>query len=82
MIYQEASSSDSDDADEVEVVKVKKPSKTKPQQQEQPQQPQVKTPVNNSYSNLLYESSIDKLKSRMMEDRAKYLISSIMPSYG
>ena len=82
VIYQEASSSDSDDADEVEVVKVKKPSKSKPQQQEQTPQQQVKPPINNSYSNLLYESSIDKLKSRMMEDRAKYLISSIMPSYG
>jgi hypothetical protein len=82
VIYQEASSSDSDDADEVEIVKVKKPSKQKPQQQQEPQQQQVKPPVNNSYSNLLYESSIDKLKSRMMEDRAKYLISSIMPSYG
>ena len=82
VIYQEASSSDSDDADEVEVVKVKKPSKSKPQQQEQTPQQQVKPPINNSYSNLLYESSIDKLKSRMMEDRAKYLISSIMPNYG
>ena len=80
MIYQEASSSDSDGADEVEIVKVKKPSKIKPQENEV--QPSIKQPVNNSYSNLLYESSIDKLKSRMMEDRAKYLISSIMPSYG
>jgi len=77
VIYQEASSSDSDNADEVEIVKVKK----QPKQIKQPE-PQQKPLINNSYSNLLYESSIDKLKSRMMEDRAKYLISSVMPSYG
>ena len=77
VIYQEASSSDSDNADEVEIVKVKK----QPKQIKQPE-PQQKPVINNSYSNLLYESSIDKLKSRMMEDRAKYLISSVMPSYG
>ena len=87
VIYQEASSSDSDGADEVEIVKVKKPSKIKPQEHEvrnsaHEPQPPIKQPVNNSYSNLLYESSIDKLKSRIMEDRAKYLISLIMLSYG
>ena len=82
MIYQEASSSDSDGADEVEIVKVKK--QPKPKQQPEPEsepKPQPKPQINNSYSNLLYESSIDKLKSRMMEDRAKYLISSVLPVY-
>jgi len=80
VIYQEASSSDSDGADEVEIVKVKKqPKQPKPEPEPKPQQKPV---INNSYSNLLYESSIDKLKSRMMEDRAKYLVQSVMPSYG
>jgi hypothetical protein len=72
VIYQEASSSDSDGADEVEIVKVKKQSK-KPPLQPKPE------PV--TYSNLIYESSIDKLKSRMMDERAKHLVSSLMPQY-
>ena len=82
VVYQEASSSDSDDADEVEVVKVKKQSKNKiipvEKPTQQPQQPQI---INNSYSNLLYEASVDKLKSRMMDERAKMLIMGVMPNY-
>ena len=79
IVYQEASSSDSDDVDEVEVVKVKKQSKKKEiiEHKNQPQQN-----INNSYSNLLYEASVDKLKNRMMDERAKHLIMSVMPSYG
>ena len=38
--------------------------------------------TNYSYSNLLYESSVDKLKNRMNEERAKHLIMSVMPNYG
>ena len=78
VIYQEASS-DSDSADEVEVVKVKKSSKNKNIENVKPQ-PQQNN--NNSYSNLLYESSIDNLKNRMMNERARSLVMSIMPSYG
>ena len=37
---------------------------------------------NNSYSNLLYESSIDNLKNRMMNERANMLVMSVLPSYG
>ena len=86
IVYREASSSesDSDDADEVEVVKVKK-NKNKKQQPPQPQpqpQPQKNYNDNNSYSNLLYESSIDNLKKRMMDERARSLVMSVMPSYG
>ena len=76
-MYQEASSSDSDDADEVEVVKVKK-NKNKKNQIEHKPQPKND---NNSYSNLLYESSIDNLKNRMMNERAKMLVMSVMPNY-
>ena len=77
IVYQEASSSDSDDADEVEVVKVKKPIKEKKTIEHKPPQND-----NNSYSNLLYESSVDKLKTRMMNERARNLIMSVMPNYG
>ena len=81
VVYQEASSSDSDDTDEVEVVKVKKQSKNKIIPVEKPPPPQQPV-VNNSYSNLLYEASVDKLKSRMMDERAKMLVMSVMPNYG
>jgi hypothetical protein len=61
IVYQEASSSDSDDADEVEeVVKVKKQSKNKIIPVDKPPPPQQN--VNHSYSNLLYESSVDKFE--------------------
>ncbi len=56
------------------MVKVKKSSKNKnienvnPQRQTQPPQQQN---INTSYGNLLYESSIDNLNNRMMNERAK-----------
>ena len=78
IVYHEASSSDSDNADEVEYVKVKKQPKKKEIVDHKPAQQNI----NNSYSNLLYEASVDKLKNRMMDERAKALIMSIMPSYG
>ena len=75
--YQEATSSDSESADEVEVIKVKKQQpKNKNNEVEKPPQN-----INNSYSNLLYEASVDKLKNRMMDERAKHLIMSVMPNY-
>ena len=92
IVYHEASSSDSDDADEVEYVKVKKNKNKKVIQEEKPARggmlhevdhraPQPQN-TNYSYSNLLYESSVDKLKNRMNEERAKHLIMSVMPNYG
>ena len=81
IVYHEASSSDSDDADEVEYVKVKKTNQKKKETIDKPTQPQQNT-NNNSYSNLLYESSIDNLKNRMMNERAKMLVMSVLPNYG
>ena len=80
IVYQEASTSESDDADEVEVVKVKKQQPKNKTVIETPQ-PQQQNINNNSYSNLLYEASVDKLKDRMMNERAKHLIMSVMPNY-
>ena len=78
VIYQEASSSDSDDADEVEVVKVKKSNKqpTGPKREEQ----EIKKPEP-SYTNLIYESSLDKMREKLMNERCKYLVTSLMPQY-
>jgi hypothetical protein len=79
VIYQEASSSDSDGADEVEIVKVKKSHKqTAPKQKEVEPPPKIKE---NSYTNLLYESSLDKMRTKMMDERAKYLVNSLLPQY-
>ena len=78
VIYQEASSSDSDGADEVEVVKVKKSYKAPKEQKEEIQKVPVKE---NTYTNLLYESSLDKMRTKMMDERAKYLVNSLLPQY-
>jgi hypothetical protein len=55
-----------------------------PQGWEAPLGPRAPPPqnINNSYSNLLYESSIDNLNNRMMNERAKMLVMSVMPNYG
>jgi len=76
VIYQEASS-DSDGADEVEVVKVKKQSKPK----ETKVEPPSKGPEQPTYVDLLYQSSLEKMKNKMMDERAKYLVNSLMPHY-
>ncbi len=63
------------------MVKVKKSSKNKNIENVNPQKPPQQN-INNSYSNLSYESSIDNLKNRMMNERAKALVMSVMPNYG
>ena len=78
IIYQEAST-DSDDADEIEVVKVKKSHK----QQIIPQKQEVQEPKKqeNSYTNLVYESSLGRMREKLMNERCKYLVTSLMPQY-
>ena len=61
------------------MLKVKKSSKNKNIDDVNPQKQQN---INNSYSNLLYESSIDNLKNRIMNERARNLVMSVMPNYG
>jgi hypothetical protein len=80
VIYQEASSSDSDGADEVEIVKVKKSHKQTAPKQKEVEEPPPKI-KENSYTNLLYESSLDKMRTKMMDERAKYLVNSLLPQY-
>ena len=66
--------SDDDDAEEIEEVIVKKNNKIKavPQQVKQPE---------NQYSDLLYNSSLERMQTRMLNERAKTLISNVMPCY-
>ena len=63
---------DSDDDDEEEVVKKEK---KKPLPIQPPQQ------VEKSYNELLCESSLERMQSKIMNERAKHLITHIMPNY-
>ncbi len=67
-------SDDDDEAEEIEEVIVKKNNKIKavPQQVKQPE---------NQYSDLLYNSSLERMQTRMLNERAKTLISNVMPCY-
>jgi len=64
--------SDDDEAEEIEEVIVKKNNKPKPQQVKQ---------TENQYSDLLYNSSLDRLRERMLNERAKTLVSNVIPCY-
>ena len=66
--------SDDDDAEEIEEVIVKKNDKIKPvpQQNKQPE---------NQYADLLYNSSLERMQTKMLNERAKTLISNVMPCY-
>ena len=63
---------DSDDDDEEEVVKKEK---KKPLPIQPPQQ------VEKSYNELLCESSLERMQSKIMNERAKHLITHIIPTY-
>ena len=42
---------------------------------EQPKQ------IEKSYSDLLYESSLERMQNKIMNERAKHLITSVIPNY-
>ena len=67
-------SDDDDEAEEIEEVIVKKNNKIKPvpQQNKQPE---------NQYVDLLYNSSLERMQTKMLNERAKTLISNVMPCY-
>jgi hypothetical protein len=37
--------------------------------------------ANKSYNDLLYESSLERMQSKIMNERAKHLITHIIPNY-
>ena len=61
-----------DDNDDDEIVVKKKPEK------KIEQQPQ---PIEKSYNELLYESSLERMQNKIMNERAKQLIQHIIPNY-
>ena len=72
--------SDTEDETEDEEVIVKKPSKKKSEPIEIPQQ-QKKT-IEKTYNDLLYESSLERMQNKIMNERAKHLITAVIPNYG
>ena len=64
---------DSDDDDEEEVIKKEK---KKPVSIQQPIQQ-----VEKSYNELLCESSLERMQSKIMNERAKHLITNIIPTH-
>ena len=75
IVYKEVS----DDDESVEEVIVKR----KPKAQSVP--PQIIPPVvplsQPSFHELVYQSSLDKLKTKMADDRCRFILNSVMPSY-
>ena len=65
---------DSDDDDEEEVISKKKTEK-KPEPIQQPK------PIEKSYNELLCESSLERMQNKITNERAKHLISHIIPNY-
>ncbi len=77
IVYEEETDDEYDDDDSIEEVIVKKTkSKIKQLQQEmKPIQP------SKFYSELVNESSLDKLRQKMMDERCRSLLSSVTPDY-
>ena len=71
--YVEQDSDDDDDEEEIIVTKKKgKKPEVIPQQVQQ---------VEKSYNDLLCESSLERMQSKIMNERAKHLITHIIPNY-
>jgi hypothetical protein len=71
--YVETDSDDNDD-DEIVVKKRTDNNKIAPKVEEQKQ-------VEKSYTDLIYESSLERMQSKLMNERAKHLITNIIPNY-
>ena len=67
--YVEADEDDEDEEEEIIITKSKK----KEKQNIKPPEP--------SYNDLLYQSSLERLQTKMMSERAKNIVYSVMPNY-
>ena len=71
--YVEADEDDDDEEEEVIITKPKKKDKqAEPQSIKQPEL---------SYSDLLYQTSLERMQTKMMNERAKNIIYSVIPNY-
>ena len=71
--YVEADEDDDDDEEEVIITKPKK--KEKQIEQQNIKQPEL------SYSDLLYQTSLERLQTKMLSERAKSIVHSVIPHY-
>lgn len=67
--YVEADEDDEDEEEEIIITKSKKKEK------------QNIKPLEPSYNDLLYQSSLERLQTKMMSERAKNIVYSVMPNY-
>ena len=74
--YVEADEDDDDDEEEVIITKPKKKEKQIEAQNIKPHA--VPEPT---YNDLLYQSSLERLQTKMMSERAKNIVYSVMPNY-
>jgi spore germination cell wall hydrolase CwlJ-like protein len=73
--YVEQDSDDEEEEEEEEIIVTKKKGK----KQEVIQQPVQQ--IEKSYNDLLCESSLERMQSKIMNERAKHLITHIIPNY-
>ena len=77
IIYKEVSESESSE----EEVIIRRKAKSRPQSAPAIVAPVAAPPPQPSFHELVYQSSLDRLKNRMTDDRCKFILSSVMPSY-
>jgi len=68
--------SDDEEEEEEEIIVTKKKGR-KPEMI----QPQAVQQIEKSYNDLLCESSLERMQSKIMNERAKHLITHIIPNY-
>jgi hypothetical protein len=76
IVYKEVSESESSE----EEVIIRRKAKSRPQSAPTTS-PVVASPPQPSFHELVYQSSLDRLKTRMVDERCKHILSSVMPSY-
>ena len=74
IVYKEVS----DDDESVEEVIIKRKPKA---QSAPPIVPVVAPPPQPSFHELVYQTSLDRLKTRMTDERCKHILNSVMPNY-
>ena len=74
--YVEQDSDDDEEEEEEQIIVTKKKGKNRPEVIQQPVQQ-----VEKSYNDLLCESSLERMQSKIMNERAKHLITHIIPNY-
>ena len=82
IVYEEESCSSEEQEEVKQVVVTKsKPRKLKVEMPPIPVAPVVEAPRQLTYNEMIYESSLGRIKNRISEDRSKTLLHSVIPTY-